>query len=78
MRQADAEPEALPAPDEVVPVPDAALLELESLPPDEAEPLLEAASDAPAGLAALPLFRKSVTYQPEPFNWKPAAVTCLE
>lgn len=22
--------------------------------------------------------RKSVTYQPEPFNWKPAAVTCLE
>ena len=21
--------------------------------------------------------RKSVTYQPEPFNWKPAAVTCL-
>ena len=23
------------------------------------------------------LLRKSVTYQPEPFSWKPAAVTCL-
>jgi hypothetical protein len=22
--------------------------------------------------------RKSVTYQPEPLSWKPAAVTCLE
>ncbi|VXB50619.1 conserved hypothetical protein [Burkholderia sp. 8Y] len=30
--------------------------------------------------AAEPLLppRKSVTYQPEPFNWNPAAVTCLE
>ena len=24
-----------------------------------------------------PLFLKSVTYQPEPLSWKPAAVTCL-
>ena len=23
------------------------------------------------------LLRKSVTYQPEPLSWKPAAVTCL-
>ena len=37
-------------------------------------------SPAAAGsLAAPPLLpsRKSVTYQPEPFNWKPAAVSCL-
>jgi hypothetical protein len=40
-------------------------------------------SDDEAGLAdaAAPLFeplpRKSVTYQPEPLSWKPAAVTCL-
>jgi hypothetical protein len=38
---------------------------------------------APAPLALLLLLlllppRKSVTYQPEPFSWKPAAVTCLE
>ena len=26
----------------------------------------------------LPLPRKSVTYQPEPLSWNPAAVTCLE
>ena len=26
---------------------------------------------------ALPLLRKSVTYQPVPFNWKPAAVSCF-
>src|SRR6476659_1526097 len=38
--------------------------------------------DAAAGVAGFsfaagfaPLFRKSVTYQPEPFNWKPAAET---
>lgn len=30
---------------------------------------------AGAALALPP--RKSVTYQPEPFNWNPAAVTCL-
>ena len=39
---------------------------------------------AAAGLAPTPLLapspppRKSVTYQPEPLSWKPAAVTCLE
>lgn len=32
--------------------------------------------DAGVGFALLPP-RKSVTYQPEPFNWNPAAVTCL-
>lgn len=31
---------------------------------------------AGAEFALLPP-RKSVTYQPEPFNWNPAAVTCL-
>jgi len=35
------------------------------------------AAPAGDGLGALPLLRKSVTYQPEPFNWKPAAVTCF-
>src|SRR5690606_35820668 len=35
-----------------------------------------AAESAPALAPPGPL-RKSVTYQPEPFNWKPAAVTCL-
>src|SRR5690606_23483950 len=37
-------------------------------PPDSPE------EDAPA---FLPPSRKSVTYQPEPLSWKPAAVTCL-
>src|SRR5690606_38954871 len=46
----------------------------------------EALSDAPdesgldaseAGLDGAPLLRKSVTYQPDPLSWKPAAVTCL-
>jgi hypothetical protein len=32
---------------------------------------------AGAGLDVPPLLRKSVTYQPVPFNWKPAAVTCF-
>lgn len=36
-----------------------------------APPLLLAAA------GALPLLRKSVTYQPLPLSWKPAAVTCL-
>lgn len=40
-----------------------------------------AASPPGAALALAPLLllppRKSVTYQPEPFNWNPAAVTCL-
>jgi hypothetical protein len=31
--------------------------------------------DAPA--PGLPPSRKSVTYQPEPLSWKPAAVTCF-
>jgi hypothetical protein len=30
------------------------------------------------GDAFAPLLRKSVTYQPEPFSWKPAAETFLE
>ncbi len=43
---------------------------------DEAEESpLEEPSAAPLGF--LPPSRKSVTYQPEPLSWKPAAVTCL-
>jgi hypothetical protein len=48
------------------------------------EPDEEASSDFAAGAFAALLFapllplRKSVTYQPEPFNWNPAAVTCFE
>jgi len=37
-----------------------------------------AAGDAAVAAVALPPSRKSVTYQPLPFNWKPAAVTCFE
>ncbi|HLU00265.1 MAG TPA: hypothetical protein VKZ70_11045 [Burkholderiaceae bacterium] len=39
----------------------------------EPEDVLEAPDDEPEE----PLLRKSVTYQPEPLSWKPAAVTCL-
>ena len=64
----------------------AALVELEAalsdapaaaLPPSV---LAGAASASPLGAAALFALlppRKSVTYQPDPFNWNPAAVTCL-
>lgn len=40
---------------------------------------LDSVLESVAG-AALPLLppRKSVTYQPEPLSWKPAAVICLE
>ncbi len=38
-----------------------------------ASPLASPASLAPPELPP----RKSVTYQPEPLSWKPAAVTCL-
>jgi hypothetical protein len=59
----------------------------------EAVPVLEAPAESPgaASLAlvlvrlvplsaagAPPELRKSVTYQPVPFNWNPAAVTILE
>ena len=50
--------------------PDYAFYSLMELPPLSASP----------ASAALPVFlspRKSVTYQPEPLSWKPAAVTCL-
>jgi hypothetical protein len=35
------------------------------------------AFDEPEAAGALPLLRKSVTYHPVPFNWKPAAVNCF-
>jgi len=35
------------------------------------------AAPAEAAVAPLPPLRKSVTYQPDPFNWKPAAVSCF-
>ena len=37
-----------------------------------------AGAASPAFGVAAPLLRKSVTYQPEPLSWNPAAVTCLE
>ena len=45
----------------------------------EAASALAAPSAAGLSLAAPPLLpsRKSVTYQPEPLSWKPAAVSCL-
>lgn len=43
---------------------------------DDAAPSLLAATGVSAGLPPPP--RKSVAYQPEPFSWKPAAVTCFE
>lgn len=47
--------------------------------PPASPPLAAGAADWPAaGLPAPLLLRKSVTYQPEPLSWKPAAVTCLE
>jgi hypothetical protein len=57
---------------------------LDSLPDsllDSDAPSLFVSALAPSSFfaAGAPLLppRKSVTYQPEPFNWKPAAVTCL-
>jgi hypothetical protein len=55
---------------------------------EPSEPFEPFESFEPSVLAAAPPFdafappllplRKSVTYQPEPLSWKPAAVTCLE
>jgi hypothetical protein len=59
-----------------------AALSEDALAVEAASPLAGAAAPLPfafaagAALALLPP-RKSVTYQPEPFNWNPAAVTCL-
>jgi hypothetical protein len=46
----------------------------EAAPPDLPDD--DAASAPVAGAPLLPP-RKSVTYQPEPLSWKPAAVTCF-
>ena len=51
---------------EALPESDDAVLEPELVP-----------GDAPAPVDEPPLLRKSVTYQPEPLSWKPAAVTCF-
>jgi hypothetical protein len=45
--------------------------------PDALAVALSAESVLGAIAGALPLALKSVTYQPEPFNWKPAAVSCF-
>ena len=42
----------------------------------EAAPAADVAAVAPAA-PELPPLRKSVTYQPDPFSWKPGAVSCL-
>ena len=48
--------------------------------PDEPDAPSPAAAGAAAAVAAAPVEppRKSVAYQPDPFSWKPAAVTCFE
>jgi hypothetical protein len=54
-------------------------------PPDPLDPAWAGASEAGSPLAAvagalvfaLPLLRKSVTYQPVPLSWNPAAVNCF-
>jgi hypothetical protein len=56
--------------------------EPEALPPDAPPPAAASAAVLPtaASLVLLvppALLRKSVTYQPEPLSWKPAAVTCF-
>jgi hypothetical protein len=63
--EAEPEPEESPPDDEVPEFPEDALLE-----DPAASPVLAAPEPEPP--------RKSVTYQPEPLSWKPAAVTCLE
>jgi hypothetical protein len=51
-----------------------------SAPEEPFSDLAGAPFDAPLAAPLLLLLppRKSVTYQPEPFSWKPAAVTCFE
>lgn len=61
--------EAVPESDDAEPE-----LELELEPEPESELGLD---EAPAPVDEPPLPRKSVTYQPEPLSWKPAAVTCF-
>ena len=61
--------EAMPESDDAEPE-----LELELEPEPESELGLD---EAPAPVDEPPLPRKSVTYQPEPLSWKPAAVTCF-
>ena len=42
-----------------------------------ADGFASAAPLSPFAVDLAPLLRKSVTYQPDPFNWKPAAETFL-
>ena len=64
--------------------PDAADVALSELVVPDPSVAFSAAVVAGAGSLVLapplsppPLLRKSVTYQPDPLSWKPAAVTCL-
>ena len=75
----------LPAPAVLDPVAGAADSDLPPVPPDavSAGAAVVAGAPVPAAVslalaAPLLLLRKSVTYQPEPLSWNPAAVTCLE
>jgi hypothetical protein len=60
---------------------DALALEPPAADADESPEVAEAAADPPPSaalaFAAEAPPRKSVTYQPDPLSWKPAAVTCL-
>jgi len=57
--------------------PDEALAVDELLSADELFSVVDDEAAEPPDLPPL-LLRKSVTYQPDPLSWKPAAVNCLE
>ncbi len=75
----DAEDDAVVAAVVAAVVDDAApaLLSAEVLPDESALSALDLSAPALPLLVPLPLLRKSVTYQPLPLSWKPAAVTCF-
>jgi len=70
---------AVPPPEGVVDVAEGVAALLVSPAGDElAAPSVAAPVSVDDPDALLPPSRKSVTYQPLPLSWKPAAVTCLE
>lgn len=77
----DPEEDDSPLPLEPESVLEELLLPAESAPAEPFPPTASAAVLPTAASLVLlvppALLRKSVTYQPEPFSWKPAAVTCF-
>lgn len=76
MVEAAEEEDALDDAESDAPEPDVPELAV-SLDVDPLDSPLVTAPLLPVGAGPLPLLRKSVTYQPLPLSWKPAAVTCL-